>query len=163
MAKAARQAAGDGRGRSWLWGQGLGCGILVATAAPLATLLAVLFAPALLAVLAGPLILGAEAGRGGAARRLGGVMAVYGLAAALPWLDSLWAAARNWGLALDLLGGMRLVGLCWGAQAAAWLLGEAAPFVARLVLEAHVRARESRLREARSRLQEEWGLPGGEE
>jgi hypothetical protein len=163
MAKAARQAKAGGRGggRSWLWAQGLACGILVATAAPLAAVLAVVFAPAALAAMAGPLALGAAGEEGGpedGGRRLAGVMLVYGLAAALPWLESLWGAARDWGMALDLLGGMRLVGVCWGAQAAAWLLSEAAPFVARLVLETQVRARESRLRDARSRLREEWGM-----
>ena len=164
MAKAAK-AAKAGGGRSWLWAQGLACGIVVATAAPLALVLAVAFAPAGLAALAGPLALGGageeEAPEDGG-RKLAGVMLVYGLAAALPWLEALWGAARNWGMALDLLAQMRLVGVCWAAQAAAWLLSEATPFVARLVLETQVRARESRLREARVRLQEEWGLEGKE-
>lgn len=162
MAKAAKQ----GGGRSWLWAQGLACGIVVATAAPLALVLAVAFAPAGLAALAGPLALGGAGEEDGAedgGRKLAGVMLVYGLAAALPWLEALWQAARNWGMALDLLAQLRLVGLCWGAQAAAWLLSEAAPFVARLVLETQVRARQSRLRDARGRLQEEWGLAAKEE
>ena len=40
--------------RSWFWAQGLGCGVLVATAAPLAVVLGVLFAPALLAAIMVP-------------------------------------------------------------------------------------------------------------
>ena len=167
MAKAAGSAKqGGGKGRSWFWAQGLACGILVATAAPLAVVLAVAFAPAGLAALAGPLALGGagpEDGPEDGGRKLAGVMLVYGMAAALPWLESLWGAARNWGMAMDLLAGMRLVGVCWGAQAAAWLLSEAAPFVARLVLETQVRARQSRLREARGRLQAEWGMEEKEE
>lgn len=160
MAKAVKR----GGGRSWLWAQGLACGIVVATAAPLALVLAVAFAPAGLAALAGPLALGGgEDAPEDGGRKLAGVMLVYGMAAALPWLEGLWQAARNWGMALDLLAQMRLVGVCWGAQAAAWLLSEAAPFVARLVLETQVRARQSRLREARSRLQEEWGLAAKDE
>jgi len=153
MAKAARRAAGGPANRSWFWAQGLACGILVAMAAPLAMVLAVVFAPA---------ALGALASSGDHGRRLGGAMLVYGLAAALPWLGGLWATSRDWGMALDLLGGMRLVGECWSAQAAAWLLSEIAPLVARLVLEAWVRARDARLREARRRLQEEWGLGSDE-
>jgi hypothetical protein len=159
------KSAGRQGGRSLFWVQGLACGILVATAAPLALVLAVAFAPAGLAALAGPLALGGageEQGPEDGGRRLAGVMLVYGLAAALPWLEALWGAARNWALALDLLGGMRLVGVCWAAQAAAWLLSEAAPFVARLVMETQVRARQARLREARGRLQEEWGLAAKE-
>ena len=60
--------------RSWFWAQGLGCGVLVATAAPLAVVLGVLFAPALLAAIMVPPQV--------ATRRLGGVLMVYGLAAA---------------------------------------------------------------------------------
>jgi len=134
--------------RSWIWAQGLACGLLVATAAPLAMTLAVLFAPA-----AAALVLALENGR-----RIGGVLLVYGLAAALPWLDLLWGAARDWAGCLDLLSGMRLVGVCWGAQAAGWLLAEGIPMVSRLVLETRVHARIARLREAQGRLQEEWGL-----
>jgi len=144
--RAARAAPG---GRSWFWAQGVGCGLLVATAAPLALVLAVLFAPALLATLVAP---------PGTARRPGGILLVYGLAAALPWLAMLWAGAQSWTASLDLLAGARLPGVCWGAQAAAWLFGEIAPVGARQVLEVRVRARSARLRDARSRLQAEWGL-----
>jgi hypothetical protein len=147
-------AAAPAKGRSWIWAQGLACGLLVATATPLAFTLAVLFAPAAAVLLLAP----AEA------RRLAGVLLLYGMAAALPWLDVLWSGARNWGACLDLLAEMRLVGVCWGAQAGGWLLGEAVPLVARLVLEGRVRARIARLRDARGRLREEWGLAGeGEE
>jgi len=90
------------------------------------------------------------------------VLLIYGFAAALPWFDTLWSSARSWPATLDLLASMRLVGVCWGAQAAGWLLGEAVPLVARMVLEGRVRARIARLRDARARLREEWGL-GGED
>jgi hypothetical protein len=140
------------KARSWIWAQGLACGVLVATAAPLAFTLAVLFAPAVVAVVLAP----------SGARRLGGVLMIYGLAAALPWLDMLWNGARSWPASLDLLASMRLVGVCWGAQAAGWLMGEAVPLATRMVLEGRVRARIARLSDARARLQAEWGLDGAE-
>jgi 4-amino-4-deoxy-L-arabinose transferase-like glycosyltransferase len=139
-------------GRSWFWAQGLACGVLVATAAPLALVLAVLFAPAVLAALMVP---------PGASRRQGGILLVYGLAGALPWLQALWAAAQSWPAALDLLATMRLPASCWGAQGGAWLFAQLAPFVARQVLEARVRARIARLEDARRRLRAEWGLEEG--
>lgn len=156
-------AASAQGGRSWFWAQGLGCGVLVATAAPLAVVLGVLFAPALLAAIMEPpqnggTRGGGTRGGGGATRRLGGVLMVYGLAAALPWMHVIWSAAQSWPGSLDLLASMRLVAACWGAQGGAWLMGELVPLVARQVLEAKVRARVNRLRDARSRLQEEWGL-----
>ena len=158
-------AASAQGGRSWFWAQGLGCGVLVAAAAPLAVVLGVLFAPAMLAAIMVPpqnggTRGGGTRGGGGATRRLGGVLMVYGLAAALPWLHVIWSAAQSWPGSLDLLASMRLVAACWGAQGGAWLMGELVPLVARQVLEAKVRARVNRLRDARSRLQEEWGLGG---
>ena len=155
MAKPAASAAASG-GRSWLWAQGLACGVLVATAAPLAVVLGVLFAPAVLAAILVP-----PQGGGVVSRRLGGVLMVYGLAAALPWLHVMWNAAQSWPASLDLLASLRLLAACWGAQGAAWLMGELVPLVARQVLEVKVRARVSRRRAARSRLQEEWGVGGG--
>lgn len=145
----ARAQGTPAAGRSWFWAQGLGCGVLVATAAPLALVLAVALAPTLLAAL------GAEPGQG---KRAGGVLAVYGLAGLLPWLQPLWSGAQNWPASLDLLAELRLLSACWGAQAAAWLLGEIIPLVARQVLEAKVRARLARLEDARTRLREEWGM-----
>ena len=159
MAKPAVSAQG-GRSRFRTQGPacgGLACGMLVATAAPLAVVLGVLFAPALLAAIMVPPGAG---GRG--SRRLGGVLMVYGLAAALPWLQVIWSTAQSWPGSLDLLASLRVVAACWGAQGAAWLMGELVPLVARQVLEVKVRARVNRLRDARSRLQDEWGL-GSEE
>ena len=155
MAKPAVSAAPGGR--SWFLVQGLACGVIVATAAPLAVVLGVLFAPALLAAILVP-----PHGGGEGSKRLGGVLMIYGLAAALPWLHVTWSAAQSWPASLDLLASMRLVAACWGAQGAALLMGELVPLVARQVLEAKVRARVNRLRDARSRLLDEWGL-GGEE
>lgn len=132
-------------GRSGLWVQGLACGVLLATAAPLALVLAVALAPVVLVALAGA---------GGMAR----VMAVYGVAALAPWAGEMWQVAQLWPAALDLLAAGRLVGWAWCAQGAAWLVSQAAPLGARLVMEARVRARIARLREARARLAAEWGL-----
>ena len=152
-------AGGPPATRSWFWAQGLALGLLVATAAPLALVLAILFAPALLvALMSPPPAAGGIAGPAPAARPMGGILVVYGLAAALPWLQAIWAGAQNWPASLDLLSAMRLLPACWGAQAGAWLAGELVPFVARQVLEARVRLRVGRLRDARGRLVAEWGL-----
>jgi len=148
----ARQQAVPASGRSWFWLQGVGCGVLVATAAPLALVLAVALAPTLLAAL------GAQPGE---SRRAAGVLAVYGLAGLLQWLQPLWQAAQNWPASLDLLGEMQLLSVCWGGQAAAWLLGQVVPLIGRQVLEAKVRARIGRLQDAKQRLREEWGMQDG--
>lgn len=140
-------------GRSWFWVQGLGCGVLVATAAPLALVLGVALAPTILAALA------AAPGHG---RRAAGVLAVYGAAGLLPWLQPLWGAAQSWPASLDILAELRLVSVCWGAQAGAWLLGEIVPLVARQVMEVKVRARMARLEDARFRLRAEWGIAATE-
>lgn len=145
MARAGGRVGGQVRGRSGLWAQGLACGLLVATAAPLALVLAVALAPVGLVALAGA----------GAMAR---IMAVYGVAALAPWAGETWRAAQHWPAALDLLGGWQLVAWAWCAQGAAWLVSQAAPLGARLVMEARVRARMARLREARARLAAEWGL-----
>lgn len=145
---AAKGTAPPAKARSWIWAQGLACGVLVATAAPLAVTLGVLFAPAAAALVLAPVN----------GKRMAGVLLDYGMAAALPWLEVLWSAARDWTTCLDLLGELRLVGICWGAQAGGWLLAEGIPMVSRLVLETRVRARIARLAEARERLQVEWGL-----
>ncbi len=131
--------------RSWLWAQGLACGVLVASAAPLALVLGVAMAPAGLC---------AAAGAGGLAR----IMAVYAVAALAPWGWELWDVARNWPGALDLLAEARLPAIAWAAQGAGWLLSQAAPLAARLVMETRVRTRAARLRDARARVAAEWGL-----
>jgi len=137
--------------RSWFWLQGLACGVLVATAAPLALVLSVLMAPSLIAALAQV--------PQGAAPMLLRIMLVYAAAALLPWVPMLWSAAQDWPASLSLLGELRLPAIAWGAQGAAWLFSQLAPVGVRLVLEARVRARKARLIDARARLQEEWGLP----
>jgi hypothetical protein len=131
--------------RSWLWAQGLGCGVLVASAAPLALVLGVALAPVGLC---------AAGGAGALAR----ILAVYAGAALAPWGWELWAVARDWPAAMDLLAEARLPGMAWAAQGAGWLLSQAAPMVARLVMETRVKARIARLRDARTRLAAEWGL-----
>lgn len=131
--------------RSWFWAQGLACGVLAASAAPLALALGVALAP---------LGLCAAAGAGGLAR----IMAVYAVAALAPWGWELWAVARDWPGALQLIADGRLPAMAWAAQGAAWLLSQVAPFVARLAMESRVKARAARLRDARARLAADWGL-----
>lgn len=134
--------------RSPPWLQGLSCGLLVATAAPLALVLAVALAPALTWMAVAPV----------AARGQARVMLVYAVAAVAPFTATLWDVARSWPAAQGLLEELRLPVLAWAAQGGGWLLGQLAPLVARMAMEARVMVRAARLREARDRLRAEWGM-----
>ena len=50
------------------------------------------------------------------------------------------------------------LGIAWSAAAAGWLLTQVIPLIVRAVLEATFLARAARLRAARGRLMEAWGL-----
>lgn len=155
MARArGRVATGAGAkapGRSMLWVQGLACGLLLAMAAPLALVLGVALAPSLLWAAFAP----------ASAQGTGRVMLVYAVAALAPFTTTLWDVAQSWPAAQMLLEGMRVPALAWAAQGGGWLLGQVAPLVARMVLDARVGVRAARLREARERLRAEWGMDDG--
>jgi hypothetical protein len=134
-----------------VWLQGLLCGAIVTFAPPTALLLAVLLGPAALA-----LLLDRQSGRPKARS-----VALFGMAASIGPLRSLWANGHSMSVATGLLG-VRVVGTAWIAAAAGWLLSEVAPIAVRATLEALSVSRAARLRALRAQLTEAWGLDQAE-
>jgi hypothetical protein len=135
-----------------VWLQGLLCGGIVTIAPPTALLMGVLLGPALVAFL-----LDRQAGRPKARS-----VALFAMAASVDPLRSLWASGHTVAAAAALLGDLHVVAAAWIAAAAGWLLAEAAPIAVRATLDALSASRTARLRTARARLAEEWGLdPAG--
>ena len=140
--------AAPARRHSLTWLQGLACGGVVTLAAPSALLLAVLLGPTLLA-----LSLDRQTGRPTARG-----VALCNMAASVGPLRTLWASGHSMAMAASLAMNVQVLGQAWSAAAAGWLLAEAAPIAVRAVLEALSVSQAARLRAARSRLVEEWGL-----
>jgi hypothetical protein len=136
------------RQRSLTWLQGLLCGALATVATPTALLLGVLLAPVLVAV-----ALDQEPGRPKARS-----IALFGMAASVAPLRTLWTSGHTLAMATTLLANLDIVGTAWSAAAAGWLLAELMPFAARAVIEALSIARKSRLEAERARLVQAWGL-----
>lgn len=134
---------------SLLWLQGLGCGLLITLATPIALLAGLLLAPALLA-----LVLDQAPGKPVARPLL-----LLGLAAMARPLVSLWSMGHGMDAALDLLGDATILVTSWGAQALAWLAMELGPVLIVLAMEAATAARAARLRAARRHYEEHWDLP----
>ena len=136
------------RQHSLVWLQGLACGALVTLATPTATLLGILLAPALLAVM-----FDHEPGRP-RARSIG----LCNMVAAVEPLHILWTTGHSMATATALLGNPQLIGKAWSAAAAGWLLAEVLPIGVRAILETLSIARTNKLRAERARLVEAWGL-----
>jgi hypothetical protein len=145
----AKRVVTEGKQSSLVWVQGLACGALAALAPSLAFMVAVLLGPGLLA-----LVLNREPGR-----PIGRAVLLCGLAACVGPVRALWASGHGIGASLALVGDVGVVGSAWSAAAAGWLLAEIAPIAVRAVLEGSSLARAGKLRAARERLTEEWGLP----
>src|SRR6266480_1236596 len=92
------------RQRSMVWLQGLLCGAVVTFAPPTALLMGVLLAPALLA-----LVLDRQVGRPKARS-----VALFGMAASVDPLRSLWVNGHNMSVLAGVLG-FRVVGTAWMA------------------------------------------------
>lgn len=146
MASAVKRAAGGG---SFMWLLGLGCGLGAVFAGPAAALLLVLLLPAAVTWIAD----------GSPSRAVPRIVLVAGIAMVLGPLVRLFGAGVNWGASLALLSDVQLLARAWAVQAAAWLTGELAPLVARLVLDLAAAAQTARLRAARERLVADWGPP----
>jgi len=135
-----------------VWLQGLMCGALATLAPPIALLMGVLLGPALLA-----LLLDRQPGRPKARS-----VVLFGMAASVEPLRSLWAGGHTTMAAVALLSTLHVVATAWIAAAGGWLLAEAAPVAVRATLEALSMSRTARLKALRARLAAEWGLdPGG--
>ncbi len=154
MAKRSPKPASSGtvaatpRQHSMVWLQGLLCGAMAMLAPPTALLLGVLLGPAVLA-----LMLDRQPGRPRARS-----IALFGMAASVDPLRTLWVSGHAMTDAAALLGDLHVLGIAWAAAAAGWLLAEAAPVAVRATLEALTISRTARLRALRSRLSEEWRL-----
>jgi hypothetical protein len=149
MAKRTQAAsAAPGRKQSLVWVQGLLCGALVTLATPTALLVAVLLAPALVA-------LAFDRAPG---RPIARSVALCGLAACVDPVRTLWAAGHDLPTAVALLADLTVLGIAWTAGAAGWLLAELSPIGVRAALEALSLTRAAKLRSARARLVDEWGF-----
>lgn len=139
-------AAGHPRQRSMVWLQGLLCGAMAMLAPPTALLMGVLLGPAVLA-----LMLDRQSGRPKARS-----IALFGMAASVGPLRTLWVGGHTMPAAAALLGNLHVLGTAWAAAAAGWLLAEMAPVAVRATLEALSISRAARLRALRTQLAEEW-------
>jgi hypothetical protein len=135
------------------WLQGLMCGALVMLAPPTALLIGVLLGPALLAAL-----FDQQSGRP-RARSIG----LFGMAASVDPLRTLWLSGHSMAVATALLGNVRIVATAWAAAAGGWLLVETAPIAVRAALDALSISRSARLRVSRAKLTEEWRLDPADE
>jgi hypothetical protein len=146
----ARQGKGEigGSHRSVIWLSGLACGVLAAIAPGIATVAAGLLAPGVIA-----LRLDREPGRPVARTVL-----TFGLAGCVHPMITLWNTGQSFETAIAIVTDTPTIGLAWSAAAAGWLLTQIAPLAVRAALEAVALARSTRLRAARSRLADAWGL-----
>jgi apolipoprotein N-acyltransferase len=142
------------RQRSMIWLQGLACGAVATLAPPTALLMGVLLGPALLA-----LLVDRQPGRPKARS-----VALFGMAASVEALRSLWVGGHTISAAVALMGDLQVVATAWVAAAGGWLLAEAAPIAVRATLDLLSSSRAARLRGLRAHLASEWGLdPTGDQ
>lgn len=142
-------ASTPARRGSLIWLQGLACGALLTLATPTAVLGGALLAPGLLA-----LALDRAPGRPVARTVL-----LFGLAATVHPLWTLWRSAGSVASALALAQDVSGLAAAWAAQGAGWLLTELVPLMVRVGLEAATAARFVRLKAQRNSLCEAWGFP----
>lgn len=142
------RAASAGSHRSVVWLSGLACGVLAAIAPGLATVAAGLLVPGVVA-----LKLDREPGRPVARTVL-----TCGLAGCVQPVITLWNMGQSFDTAVAIVTDPSTLGIAWSAAAAGWLLTQLTPLAVRAALEATALARSTRLRAARSRIAESWGL-----
>jgi hypothetical protein len=147
-----RPSVPAGRPHSLVWAQGLACGMAAALMPSVALVIAVLLGPGLVAI-----AMDHEPGK-----PVARAVVLCGLAACVEPVRALWASGHGLDIGMAVIGDPRVVGTAWSAAAGAWLLAEAAPIAVRMILEAASIARATRLRAARTKLAEEWGLPPSE-
>lgn len=142
--------AGAGRqGGALIWLVGLVCGAVIALATPYAVLAGAVLAPGLLVLLLD----------GAPGRPMARPVLTIGVATLVQPVLALWAAGHQMGAALALAGDPRALAACWAWQGLGWLALETGPPLIRLVLDGAARARAARLRQARARIEAEWGIP----
>jgi hypothetical protein len=145
----ARKAAGGRRGGgSLMWLQGLVCGALLTFATPIALLIGILLAPAVLAAVMD------------SAPNRAMTRAVFfsGLAFTLGPLWKLIMEGRGMEAAVELIGDPAVLGAAWLAGACGWALCEVLPVVLRSFAESRTVARMEALQAEAAALRQEWDL-----
>ena len=142
---ARKKGATKEKGRSLIWLQGLACGAAAAVAPRQSAMIAVLLAPAVVA-----LILDRLPGR-----PVGRAVLLCGAAACVGPVMVVWQLGNAAGFAL--LADPGFFGSTWVACAGGWLLTQILPFGIRGILEALSLSRAARLRAERERLIRAWG------
>jgi hypothetical protein len=71
---------------------------------------------------------------------------------------TLWNSGQSFDTAVAIVSDPVTIGIAWSAAAAGWLVTQIAPLAVRAVLEAGALTQATRLRAARARLAEAWGL-----
>jgi hypothetical protein len=137
-----------GGNRSVVWLSGLACGVLTAIAPGITILGAGLLVPGVVA-----LRLDREPGR-----PVARTVVTCGLAGCVQPVITLWNAGQSFDTAIAIVTDPTTIGIAWSAAAAGWLLTQVTPLAVRAALEAAALARSTRLRAARSRTAETWGL-----
>jgi hypothetical protein len=127
---------------------GLACGALAAIAPGIATLAAGLLAPGLVA-----LKFDHEPGR-----PMARTVLTCGLAGCVQPVITLWNTGQSFGAAVAIVTDPATAGIAWSAAAAGWLMTQVIPLIIRAFLEASALAQATRLRAARGRIAEAWGL-----
>ncbi len=143
-----KKAKGESGGRSLTWLSGLACGMLAAIAPGIATVLACLLAPAILA-----LWLDREPGR-----PMARTVLTFGLAGCVRPVIVLWNAGQSFDTALALATDPATFGPAWATAAAGWLIIQLAPLGVRAALDASALTHAARIRTARAQVIEAWGL-----
>ena len=152
MAKAPKKAK-EGGGKPVVWLSGLACGVVVAIAPGLGLTAAGLLAPGLLA-----LKLDREPGR-----PMARAVLTCGLAGCVQPVIAVWNAGPSVSTAASVITDPSVRTWPWAGAAAGWLLSQIMPVAVRMGLEAKAVAQIARLRAARARLTETWGLDGSGE
>jgi hypothetical protein len=134
--------------RTVVWLSGLACGILAALVPGIATVAAGLLAPGLVA-----LKFDREPGR-----PMARTVLTCGLAGCVHPMITLWNTGQSFDTAITIVTDPTAIGIAWSAAASGWLLTQIAPLAVRAALEGVALARSTRLRAARSRIAEAWGL-----
>jgi hypothetical protein len=129
--------------------QGLGCGAVVALAAPTALLALLLLMPAVVAAVFDP----------SPQRRAARPVLLWGGAASVAPMVALWTDGHTLSHALALASDLPVLARSWAAQAAGWLAAELLPLLIAAGLHAAAATRAARLRAERARHAAEWDLP----
>ena len=138
-----------GRFGSVLLLAGLAGGALVTLATATAVLAGILLAPGLLALAIDP----------APGRPTARAVVLFGLAATVQPLATLWRTGHHVAAALDMAADLTTLATAWVAQGGAWILCELTPLVIAFAMEAVSRTRAARLRTTRTGYEQQWGMP----